>query len=130
MVSACDSVTTQAPASVPTSITLMIAEPQPITIRATSSTGLCEMMHQTANESTKATLVSIVVEGVVRTVGDSDREQDTISNDNDNSQIIRASPKVKIDASTRVSWFKRFKRRTRRGFKNLCCVSGSYYTHE
>ena len=88
------------------------------------------MMHHAVNESTIATLVSTVIEGVVNTVGDSDPEQDTVSNDNDNSQTVHTSNELKIGASTRVSWFKRFKRRARRGFKNLSCASGSYYTHE
>ena len=129
MVSAIDSPTTQVPASTSSSVLAIIDEPQPTTIRATS-TSLYEVMHQTANESAKATLVSIVVEGVVNTVGDSDSKQDTVSNDNDYSETVHATNEPKIAAPTGVSWFKRFKRRTRRGFKNLCCASGSYYTHE
>ena len=110
MVSAIDSPTTQAPGSTSSNALAVIAELQPTAIRTTSSTSLCEVMHQAVNESAIATLVSTVVEGVVNTVGDSDPEQDTVSNDNDDSQIIRTSSEFKIDASTRVSWFKRFGR--------------------
>ena len=130
MVSAIDSPTTQVPASTSSSVLAVIAEPQPTAIRATSSTRLREVMHQAVNDSAIATLVSAVVEGVLNTVGDSDSEQNTVRNDNDNSHTIHTSNEPKIDASTRVSFFKRFKRRIRRGFNNLSCANGSYYTHE
>jgi len=130
MVSANDSPTTQPPASTSSNALAVIAEPQSTAIPATSSTSLREVMHHAVNESTIATLVSTVVEGVVNTVGDSDPEQDTVSNDNDNSQTVHTSNELKTGSSARASWFKRFKRRARRGFKNLSCASGSYYTYE
>ena len=130
MVSANGSSTTQAPASPSAMVLSIVAAPQSTTIRATPSTSLSGVMHQAVNESGIASLVSTVVEGVGSSAGDSDPEQDTISTDNDNSQTIHTSNELKTDASTRVSWFKRFKRRIRRGFNNLSCASGSYYTHE
>jgi len=96
MVSAIDSPTTQAPAATSSNALAVIAELQPAAIHATSSTSLRELMHQAVNDSATANLVSAVVEGVVNTVGDSDPEQDTVSNDNDNSQTITPQMNLKL----------------------------------
>ena len=131
MVSAIDSPTNQAPASTSSNALAVIAEPHPVAIRATSSTSLCEVMHQAVNDSAIATLVSAVVEGVVNTVGDSDSEQNTVSNDNDNSQTITPQMNLKLMHQPEFLGSNALSEELDEVLITfLVQASGSYYTHE
>ena len=68
---------------------------------------ICQIVNESA--ATESTLVSPTI--------------DTVSEDR--IQSLDATDQPKMDTPTAASGFQRFKKRIRKGLKNLCCVSNS-----